>query len=362
MDTRAWTVALGLAGVLAGVGGCESLRAGRQPSGPFHADVAGSLDPSAPERPIPDAVERSRMREQALDLLMDRAVTSDSAAVRANAVEALSVAPSRLATVVPSALNDPNEGVRSVAAMVIGRTRQCDLITLVRPLADDASAYASTSALYALTRCGHEVDLTPIARVLLGAEDTRRRAHAAFLLGELNDPSARGLLREAASEEVPTASDVEMRLLQLQIAEALFKLGDQSQLHTIQAALFASRPEELEATALAVQILGEIGARRSINDLINLEATRRPGGPMPGEVRLAGAASLAKLGRRDGWFIAEELWDSDRAAIRAQAATVLGETGHPQHLPILAQRMEQDPSAAVPVAAAAAIIEASRVR
>lgn len=338
--------------------GCAGLRAAPEPKGPFEADVRAARDTDAPGRPAPDTVERSVLREQALGLLMEEASRGEPA-VRANAVEALAVTPSRLASVAPMALNDANEGVRSVAAMAIGRTRQCDLISLVEPLLDDSSAYASTSARYAMRRCGREVDLTPLAGVLLSAPDTRRRAHAAFLLGELNEPSAKPMLRDAATREVPTASDVEMRLLQLQIAEALFKLGEEDQLHTIQAALFASRPEDLEATALAVQIIGEVGARRSINDLINLEARQGPGGEMPAEVRLAVATALAKLGRRDGWFIAERYWDSESPAIRAQAAHVLGHTGHPEHLPMLGERLD-DPSGIVRVAAAAAIVRITR--
>lgn len=63
-----------------------------------------------------------------------------------------------------------------------------------------------------------------------------------------------------------------MRLLQLQLAEAMVKLGEDDQIATIRAALYPSRPEDLEATALAVQIIGQVKDRGSIDELIYLSA------------------------------------------------------------------------------------------
>ena len=92
-----------------------------------------------------------------------------------------------------------------------------------------------------------------------------------------------------------------------------------------------SRPDELEATALAVQIIGEVRDRGAIDQLIYLvdEDSDRP---MPAEVRLAVAGALAKLGLREGGFIADAYAQDTNPVIRAQAATVYGQTGSVEHL------------------------------
>lgn len=349
-DRRCGLGALGGAlacGLLLSAGGCGST--------PEPAPSRSASQPlvDRPTGEVPDTVERSQLRELALDTLID-AASDENPGVRANAVEALAMAPTRLESILPVVLADDNLVVRTVACLTVGRSRRCDLVPLVEPLTNDSSAYVRTAALYAMARCGYEVDLSPIAAMLFNSPTTRERAHAAFVLGELNDPTAIPMLRQAASLDVPRASDIELKILQLQIAEALFKLGDSSQLHTVQAALFPSRSEDLEATALAVQIIGEIGARQSINDLTNLAIqSDEAGNPMPAEIRLAVAGSLAKLGRRDGWFVAEELWESENPQLRAQSAYVLGMTRYPEHLPILGELMgDSDPVVRVSAAAA----------
>ena len=86
---------------------------------------------------------------------------------------------------------------------------------------------------------------------------------------------------------------------------------------TVRSALYPSRPEELEATALAVQIIGEVHDRGAIDQLIYLvdEETDRP---MPAEVRLAVAGALAKLGLREGGFIADEYFQAQEELERAR--------------------------------------------
>ena len=106
---------------------------------------------------------------------------------------------------------------------------------------------------------------------------------------------------------VPRASDTEIKLMQLQVSEALVKLGDDENVQSIRAALYPSRPEELEATALAVQILGQVRDKGSSGAMIHLAETKDAAGrPLPAEIRLGIAAALAKLGSPQGGFIADE--------------------------------------------------------
>ncbi len=339
-------------GVWTALGGCSG------PGGAQgHAD--GSRRTLATNAARPQSpVFRSVLREQAIERL--QGFTSDeNAMVRAHAIEALVDTPGRLAGIVPIALQDENEGVRSVAAMAVGKARTCDLVPLVEPLVHDPSPFVQVSAIYAQAACGDERHVERLASFLLRHPQTRVRAHAAFVLGELGNPSATGLLRQAAAVRIPTASDAEHRLLQLQIAEALAKLGDMRQVEMLHAALFVSRAEDLEGTALAAQILGEILSRNSIPDLVNLVAYRDEGGNrMPAEVRLSAGISLAKMGRQDAFTIAQEYLGSENPLIRSQCAVLLGETRADEAITLLEGLMD-DPNPLVRVAACAGVLRAT---
>lgn len=278
--------------------------------------------------------------------------------VRANAAEGLAEAPQRLQGVMQRLLADPNAGVRSTAAMMIGRLQLRNLVGNVRPLTQDSSPFVAASAIYAVSRCGEAVDITRLADSLLKDPSPRVRAHVAFLLGELGEQTATGLLRDAAKAKIPRASAIEMRLMQLQIAEALVKLGVEEQLDVIRAALYPSRPEDLEAAALAVQIIGQVKDRRATDQLIYLTAYNdKQEGRMPAEVRLGAAMSLAMLGNDRGSFIADEFAAHPVPALRAQAAFVYGQIGRPENLPRL-ERLMEDPDPATQIAAAAGALKA----
>lgn len=303
-----------------------------------------------------ELVSGSVAREDALDMLL-KASQDPNAQVRANAIEALESASGRIGEVALRGLTDPNVGVRTISAMVIGRARLRDAAPSARALLNDPSAYARAAAIYALRRCGDDVDPTPLAWMVSSHPDARVRAHAAFILGELGDKSAIAMLRQAATSPSTRSTSGERRLLELQIAEALIKLGDERELQTVRAAMFPSRPEQLEQTALAVQIIGEVRDRGSIDQLIYLSAYEGQGRQrMPAEVRLAVADALAKMGNTHGTFIADEYAGHEIDAVRAQAAAVYGRVGRSENLEPL-RKMMADESRLVQIAAAGAMLE-----
>ncbi len=316
--------------------------------------------PAAP-RPIATKaafgqVELSAVREQAHQVLAQSA-RHDDARVRANAIEAIGLAPARHAAAIHAALVDPSPAVRSVAAMMVGRERLRDYAGPVEALLDDSSVFAQAAAIYALTRCGTSVDRSPLADIALHDPSIRARCHAVYILGELGDPSAMELVREAARGRPERSSQAEGRLFDLQAAEALVKLGQEKQVQTLRAALYPARPEDLEATALAVQALGLIKDQGSADQLIYLAERRDEAGTsMPPEIRLGVAASLARLGIKKGDFIADEFFQAPNPLLRAQAAHVYGETGTPANLGVL-RVMMADRDAMVQVAAAAAVLK-----
>lgn len=302
-----------------------------------------------------DPLARATLRERALALLVN-AANSGLPEERANAIEALQVSPGRLYPLLDNALADPNVAVRTIAAMTVGRARIEAAANKVRPLLSDSAGQSRAAAMFALKRCGENVDLTPMA-ALLGDPDLRVRAHAAFLLGELGEASAIGLLRDAARRSPGKASGSQIRISDLQIAEARIKLGDEGPLQEVRAALFPAKPEDLEATALACQIVGQVKDQASVNRLIVLTAAQDDSKQfMPGEIRLGAAAALARMGQRQGSYIADQYRTNSRDPLRAQAAFVYGETGLVENLPVLEQ-MTSDSSPQVRVAAAAAIVK-----
>lgn len=368
---RVWMIA-GAAGFLGIAAGC---------AGPYQAPLARrsierdreptvDRDPTDTHRERVERQERDisrtpptqrdpaiivQMRERAL-MLLSAAAGGATPEERANALEALTLAPGRLNTVIGQSLTDPNPGVRGVAAMAVGRARLRSATALVQPLLSDPSPLVRSAAIYALLRCEQPVDATPLAEMLMDS-DPLVRAQAAFVLGELGEPSALGPLRDAARRSLPRASPAAVRLMDLQIAEARIKLGDDTALVDVRTALFPARPEDLEAVALAAQIAGQVGDRSSIDRLVFLTAEwDRDRRPMPAEIRLAAAASLAKLGRRQGSFIADIYRKNEQDTLRAHAAVVYGETGWPENLDVL-NEMLQDPSGRVRVAAAAGIVK-----
>jgi HEAT repeat protein len=310
----------------------------------------GGAEASAAMSPI----EVSAFREEMLSLLTEASL-SDDPLLRANAIEGLQAAPSRVEPVARRGLTDENFGVRFVSAMTVGELRLEESAAMVEPLLGDPSRQVRGAAMYALRRLGRDVDLTPLAS-MLADRDPRVSAQAAFILGELGNPSAVPLLRDAAEVSYPTAALSEVRILRLQIAEALVKCGYEAAIETVRASLFPSRPEDLEVAALAVQIIGEVGDRRSVDQLIYLTALRGED-RMPAEIRLAAASSLAKLGERAGSFIADEYADSAIPALRMQAAHVYGETGQPENLEKVRRLAEEDEAGIVRVAAASAALK-----
>ncbi len=301
------------------------------------------------------ATERASLRERALNLLANTA-QAGSPEERANALEALVQTPRRLADVAETALQDSNTGVRAVAAMSIGKAKLAALAPRLRPLLQDESPYVRAGAMYALKQCGASVDITPLAGMLFDYS-ARVRANAAYILGELGEKSAVAPLREAHKATSARSNQTELRLSDLQLAEARVKLGDDTALADIRAALYPSKPEDLEASALAVQIVGQIKDSVSVNRLIELTAPKDSGGQdMPGEIRMAAAASLARLGQPQGSYIAREYFQGGKETLRAQAASLFGETQRPENLQLVS-RLMADPDGRVRVSAAAAVVK-----
>lgn len=315
----------------------------------------GVADPAESAKVFADPLARSALRERAIALVVE-ATRSDSPLLRANGIEALQPLPTRVEPIARAALTDLNYGVRYTAAMTIAELKLCESTPMVRPLLGDAEPAVQAAAILALQRCGAEVDPTPLAQLLFSPEP-RKRSIGAFIIGEMGDPSAIPMLRAAAKGGAGVGLPVEHRLLQMQIAEAMAKLGDSEALQAVRAALYPGADEEYEVAVLAAQILGEMKDRAAVRELVN-RIDERTGDQYstPPELRLAAAGALAKMGYRDGAYVAEQCAVSEFPPLRAQAAYVFGETVGEEGLGRLQTLMDdQDPQ--VQLAAAAAVIK-----
>jgi HEAT repeat protein len=367
-------------------------------------DAAPSRAPSEnPSGPGSDrfktAVERSQLRERALDLLVEASLGADPL-LRANAIEGLQAAPKRAENAVRAGLQDENAGVRFVCAMTVGQLKLRASVPFVEPLLSDPDPRVRGAAILALTLNGKKIDQTPLAQ-LLASDDARIRAEGARLVGLVGNPTAIPMLKSSAAAadrrnrlsnggaQSETQYQLE-RLFQLQLAEALARLGDASALDSLRAALYPSSREGFESAALAAQILGLLKDTKSAAQLVELveqRVTPEDGGAAPGgapgdaaptgrgsrrdgksgprqgeflqpkEVRLAAAGALAQMGYPDGMYVARSYMNDAEPAIRAQSAFVLGWGGQVQDLASL-EGLMSDSDGMVRVSAAAAAVRA----
>lgn len=302
--------------------------------------------------PIPVTVNDANLSGSALEILQ-RAVDSTNPLLRANAIQGFEYAPAQAVDAVRKGLGDENRAVRFVSTMVVGQMKLTELAPLVEPLLLDESDSVHAAAIYALRRCGRKPNMNPLSRMILG-EDAEVRGNAAMVLGDLGDPSALPLLQAALGRGMLKSSTARRRMVELQMAEAMVKLGDLQQLEVIRAALF-SRPEEGEVTALACQICGEVKDEGSLPNLLDL-ATRTGRQQQSAEIRMAAATAAAEISRNQA-VLAVPLGyvSSSRFELRAQAAASLGATGQDAALPYLAQLMD-DANPLVQVTAAASVL------
>ena len=342
------------AGVLGLAAGC-----GMSPTGePWSTKSQSSV--SHPEPLTVSAVRSSpqasatnpQLRAASLDLL-ERAAESDNAQVRANALEAMQVAPDHLGPHASRGLVDENRGVRFVAAMTIGDLELDHLAHLLEPLLRDESESVQAAAIYGLRRCERPVDLTPLAGMIL-SDDPEVRGNAVMVLGRLGNPTAVPLIRLAVGRGMTLVSEARVKMVDLQLAEALVKLGQEREIEVIRAALFAP-PEQGELTALACMMCGRLRDHRVVPNLVRLALQTGPS-RQPAEVRMAATWALAHIEPAQApmevplEYVADPLFQ-----LRAQAALTLGEIGDPVALPHLATLLDDD-NPLVQVAAAGGIL------
>ncbi|MFZ4722673.1 MAG: apolipoprotein N-acyltransferase [Phycisphaerales bacterium] len=304
-----------------------------------------------PQLPVSASADPARNARQ----LLDEASRSADPMIRAIAIEAMEHDPTVLEPAVRRGLGDPNPGVRFCAAVVGSKAALPGLAPLVEPLLLDASPSVQAGAILALHRCGRPVDPTPLAAMVV-SPSPEIRGNAVMVLGDLGNRTAMPLLKQGFETPMPRAMPAAVRVVDLQIAEAMVKLGDMSQLEPIHAALF-SRSDQGECIALACQIVGTL---RDKSSLPMLQRLIDAGGDdtRPLEIRLVAAIACMKILSPGPEALADLglLGSQDkRPEVRALAARLLGWFQTPQAAASLSQLLrDRDPS--VQISAAASLI------
>lgn len=340
--------------------GCAMVTTGepwstKELSTPVGAANAASLHVELTTRTrSPDTrTSQEHLRDRALQILR-QAADAEYSLLRANAIEAMQFAPEHLDPLVRRGLVDDNRGVRFVAAMTIGEYRMDSLAHLLEPLLHDESESVHAAAIYALKRCAKTADLTPLSSMIV-SDDPEVRANAAVVLGDLGNSTAVPVIRQALGRGMDRVNAAKVKMVDLQLAEALVKLGEVRQIEAIRAALFAPA-EEAELTALACMMCARLRDERAVPNLIRL--ARLTGQfQQPAEVRMAATWALAHIDpARTTTEVPMEYVTSTQYQLRVQAALTLGEIGDSASLGVLTT-MLADGNPLVQVAAASAVLQ-----
>jgi HEAT repeat protein len=242
--------------------------------------------------------------------------------------------------------------------MEVGRAKLVGAADAVQPLLVDESASVRAAAIYALTRLGRPVDPSPLG-AMVRSDDPEIRSNAYLVLGELGNKSAVAMIRDSLGKGMRQVNPARVRVVELQAAEALVRLGEGDSIEPIRAALYAPG-EQAEFTALAAQQVARLkdeGSRAILMRLIDGTGISA----RPTEVRICCAAALAQISPTDAGSVtkfARTLLQDREPAVRAQAAVALGTAGGPAVVPEL-EGMLLDPFPQVQLAAAKAILAAT---
>lgn len=311
--------------------------------------------------------------------------------VRLAGLEAAQHAPDAADDLALRGLTDDNPAVRFAALVTVGKLKINRLADAAVDLMGDEDESVRAAAMFAAKRCGRNIDLSPLGR-MLASDNPGSRANAAMLIGQLGDRQAMDMLREMVGAPMPRVSPAERAWVRLQFAEAMIRLdpNDAEVLASVRAAMFTNLED---VRVLSIQILADAGDQTIRDAVANFIKKDNPI-----QVKIASAEALVRMGnnRPVGLLMDAAAYDSDtvrkdlegflrtpgvagspegravrdllddpkalsRAAaeVRAQAAVALGWVESTDAVNRLVELMD-DSDPIVSVAAASAVLRASR--
>lgn len=286
-------------------------------------------------------------RDQALDPALRAAATaqiqlacnSNDPRLRANGIEAAqNVLGAQSHALVAQGLRDRDAIVRFAATMAAGTLRFRDMHPTLLALAKDPSEKVQIGARFALHRIG---DTTLSHDLEKYAVDTRPRVRidTAFVLGLLEEPSARKILRDMMMD---LDSDV-----RLQVAESLWRLKDEQALDVLVAGSVSNFVDDQMICLMA--LAGPKDSR--VEGYVRGKLT-----DPYAEVALVAARAMGDLGKDEGYGVALKGIKNADARQRYLGALALGAIGRADAQPILSPLL-RDSDQNVRIAAAKAILQ-----
>lgn len=281
----------------------------------------------------------SALRELARTELLNATRDSDPV-IRANGIEALQdTLGAEASDAILHGLDDADPLVRFAASMAAGKLKLRAAYSRLTELVNDADDNVKVGVRFALHRLGdtrYSHDLERLAH-----SPTRSvRANTALALGLLGEPSAlQGILRGMTADADP--------VVRLQVAEAMWRLGDQDGLQMLVVGTISGYPDDQIICVLA---LGEPKDVRVAPHLYGKLTSEYP------EVALAAARALGMLGSDAGYAIALKASKNSDPRQKAMAALAFGQIGRSDAQDVLAPLLK-DPNQPVKLAAATAILQ-----
>lgn len=282
---------------------------------------------------------------------------SQDPVLRANALEAAESLPNRIGPLVQQAMMDSEPLVRYAALLTIGKLKVSGVAANARQYLNDPNESVRAAAIFALARNfgtnvgnGFAVDISPLGGLLMSPNPTTR-GNVAYIMGLMGDDSAIPMLKAVARRRLPSAPQAREVLIRVQIAEAIYRLGDTDVLDSIRAGMFSQFDE---VRILSVQILGRIYDRQWEPALENALAKD------PIELKLAAAGTLGRFGNRKGLDIILDAAQSQSVMLRSQAAICLGMFRNEPRATQMLIGMLTDQTESVRLAAAAGLLGGGR--
>ena len=316
------------------IGGCASPTERRAQKHEMPAPVQPKEPPPIRNEPLNPSLTAAARKE------LETALAANDPYIRTNALEAAQTtlgAQAKAAYL--KALDDPHKLVRYAATLAVGQLRLAEAKPQLLQMVNDRDQLVRIGVRFALHRLGDKTyskDLEATAADF----DPFIRANTALVLGLLNEPTAVNVLRPMAKD--PSA------VVRLQVAESLWRYGDQAGLKALISATQSGYPDD-QAIALA-----SLAAPKDRRVLGHLRAALTADYTL---VALVAARAAGMVGSDAGYAIAQEGTRSKDPRQRALAALALGAIGRTDAQGMLGQLLDDGESAYVRVCAAKAVLQ-----
>jgi HEAT repeat protein len=237
-------------------------------------------------------------------------------------------------------LSDESAKIRFAAAMAVGQLHVAAAKDRLLQMVNDPDGNVMIAVRYALHRLGDTRFTKDLQNTARDPLVWQYRAQTAMVLGLLNEPTAVRVLK-------PMQRDAQAAV-RIQVAEALWRLGEMDGLRTLVASSTSGYPDDQ-----LVAVLG-LAARKDTRVTGHVRSALTADYP---EVCLVAARAMGILGDDDGYAIAIEGAKSPDARQRSLAALALGAIGRSDAQGVLAGLLEDKDSADVRLSAATAILQ-----